>query len=191
VETKIMRASASRQSGENTSKAQHGFSLIELLIVVAIILIIAAIAIPNLLQSKKAANQSSAVSVLRTVTTASVSYWVTYSNGYPPSLAAMGGPGGVAATCNLAILMDETVTVAPYQKSGYQFAYTGTQGNIANPPGGCTPGFQGYLATAAPTSLGVTGNSSYCIDEAGILHQNTTGSVPATEAVCEALPALQ
>jgi type IV pilus assembly protein PilA len=186
-----MRAPAKRQSGGNDSKAQHGFSLIELLIVVAIILIIMAIAIPNLLQSRKAANQSSAVSVLRTATTASVSYWVTYSNGYPPSLAALGGPGGGAATCNLAILMDETVTTPPYQKSGYQFAYTGTQGNVATPPAGCTPGFLGYLATATPTSLGITGNSSYCIDEAGILHQDTTGATAATEALCELLPAIQ
>jgi type IV pilus assembly protein PilA len=185
-----MRASANKQSDPTRTKAHLGFSLIELLIVVAIILIIAAIAVPNLLQSKKAANQSSAISVLRTITTASVSYWVTYSNGYPPSLAAMGGASG-AATCNLSILMDETVTTPPYQKSGYQFAFTGMEGNVTTPPAGCTPGFQGYLATATPTSLGVTGNSSYCVDEAGILHQNTTGAATATSALCDALPAIQ
>jgi type IV pilus assembly protein PilA len=185
-----MRLSANRQNDPARTKAHLGFSLIELLIVVAIILIIAAIAVPNLLQSKKAANQSSAVSVLRTVNTAAVSYWVTYSNGYPPSLGALGGAGG-AATCNLSILMDETVTTPPYQKSGYQFGFTGTDGNVSAPPTGCVPGFQGYLATATPTSLGVTGNSSYCVDEAGILHQDTTGVVAATTAACETLPAIQ
>jgi type IV pilus assembly protein PilA len=185
-----MRFSANRRSDCTRTTAHLGFSLIELLIVVAIILIIAAIAVPNLLQSKKAANQSSAISVLRTITTASVSYWVTYSNGYPPSLAAMGGSTG-AATCNLSILMDETVTSPPYQKSGYQFAFTGMEGNVITSPTGCTPGFQGYLATATPTSLGITGNSSYCVDEAGILHQNTTGALIATSAVCDALPAIQ
>jgi prepilin-type N-terminal cleavage/methylation domain-containing protein len=170
--------------------ASDGFSLIELLIVVTIILIIAAIAIPNLLRSRMAANQSSAAANLRTITTASTSYSVTYSNGYPPSLAALGGTG--TATCDAAILIDETLAVAPYQKSGYTFAYTGNQGNIANAPANCgAPGFNGYLVTATPISLGVTGDISFCSGETGIIHYDPQGMTPADENACAALPPLQ
>ena len=75
--------------------------MIEILIVVAIILIIAAIAIPNLLRARMAANQAAAVSDIRTITSAAIVYSSTYSNGLPPSLAAMGGVG--VANCNGAI----------------------------------------------------------------------------------------
>jgi type IV pilus assembly protein PilA len=182
---------------QNTSKSmtpansERGFSLIELLIVVAIILIIAAIAIPNMLKSKMAANQASSVANLRTISTASVSYWVVYTNGYPPSLAAIGGLGP-AATCNAAVLMDVTITTAPNQKNGYQYAYAGTQGTVASLPAGCgTPGYNGYLATATPLSFGVTGNMSYCSSEPGVIHYDITGVTAASEAACDLLPVLQ
>jgi prepilin-type N-terminal cleavage/methylation domain-containing protein len=185
-----MQAAANKKSSHSAT-AHRGFSLIELLIVVAIILIIAAIAIPNLLRSKMAANQASAVANLRTITTASVSYWVTYSNGYPPSLATLGG-ATTTATCDAAVLVDETVAAAPYQKSGYQFAYTGEEGTYGVPPTGCSmAGFVGYLATATPTSLGVTGDMSYCSCEPGIIHYDPQGVTAASEVACAALPTLQ
>jgi len=186
-----MRSSAHRINQKSAASSQRGFSLIELLIVVAIILIIAAIAIPNMLRSRMTANQAAAVANLRTVVSASVAYSVTYGNGYPPALSALGGVEGAGATCNAAILIDQILSTAPYQKTGFQFGITGTQGNVVNPPPGCTAGFVGYLATAAPLNLGLTGTISYCSDESGVIYYDTSGAVAASEAACEALPPLQ
>ena len=186
-----MRAPMIKDNKKQRRKSQQGFSLIELLIVVAIILIIAAIAIPNLLRSRQSANQASAVANLRTISTAAVSYWVTYSNGYPPTLASLGGPESAAATCNQAVLVDEVITTPPYQKSGYQYSFTGEQGNVAVVPAGCTPGFVGYMATATALSLGVTGVISYCTTEPGIIHYDPLGATPGSEAACNALDTLQ
>jgi prepilin-type N-terminal cleavage/methylation domain-containing protein len=180
--------STAREAYDRTRRLTHrGFSLIELLIVVAIILIIAAIAIPSMLRSRLAANQAATVANLRTISTASVSYWVVYSNGYPPSLAALGG-GAPPATCNASILVDPILTTAPNQRSGYKFALTGEQGNVGSPTAGCIPGFVGYLVTSTPLNVGLTGYRSYCTTELGIIHFNTLGVVAPDGATCNALP---
>lgn len=168
---------------------RRGFSLIELLIVVAIILIIAAIAIPNLLRARMAANQSAAVSNIRTITSAAIVYSSTYGNGLPPSLAAMGGVG--IANCDGAILLDETLTVPPYHKSGYILDYQPQGAPIPNPPTACSPGFNEYLTTAVPVVVGQTGQTSYCSDEPGVIRFDTSGAKPASVAACVALPPLQ
>src|SRR5579872_5502027 len=111
-------------------KSSKGFSLIELLIVVAIILIIAAIAIPNLMRSRIAANQASAVGSLRTFNTAEVTYASTYNSGYSATLGYLGPPAsGSMPTSTAAGLVDSVLsggssTSTGSVKSGYSFTYS-------------------------------------------------------------------
>ena len=159
-------------------RKEKGFSLIELLIVVAIILIIAAIAIPNLLRSRMAANEASAVGALRTLNTSAVTYSSTYGNGFPPSLAAMDGAAGGVATCDAAQLVDAVLGTAPNEKSGYRFAYTGAN-PIAAAPAGCgAPGFNTYGITAVPLTVGTTGQRGFYTDESGVIRFTTDGTAP-------------
>jgi type IV pilus assembly protein PilA len=150
--------------GEKRMKKEKGFSLIELLIVVAIILIIAAIAIPNLLRSRMAANEASAVGSLRTMNTAAVTYSSTYGNGFAPSLAAMGTatPPGANATCDEAQLVDNVLTAGT--KSGYAFTYKMGNANATKPAGCTNAGGNSYFLEAHPQSVGQTGQRSFCTD---------------------------
>jgi type IV pilus assembly protein PilA len=167
---------------------QRGFSLIELLVVIAIILIIAAIAIPNLLRAKISANQAAAVATVRVLATASTSYSTAYNDGFPASFAVLGGTG--ATSCNNAELIDPLLGTAPNQKSGYQYGYSGQEGNIPTPVAGCAPGFSGYLITAVPILYNVTGSLSYCTTEQGVISYDTSGALATTDAACTALPSL-
>jgi prepilin-type N-terminal cleavage/methylation domain-containing protein len=152
-------------------KNSRGFSLIELLIVVAIILIIAAIAIPNLLRSRIAANQASAVGSLRTINTAEITYASTYNAGYSPTLASI-GPGANPPTAAAAGLVDSVL--AGGVKSGYGFVYT---------PGAVVSGrIDTYTLNGNPTTAGTTGSNYYFTDQSGVIRQNSTTGATAADS---------
>ncbi|HEV2175704.1 MAG TPA: prepilin-type N-terminal cleavage/methylation domain-containing protein [Terriglobia bacterium] len=154
-------------------RSSAGFSLIELLIVVAIILIIAAIAIPNLLKSKMAANQSSAVASLRTLNTAEVTYSTAYNVGYSSTLAQLGPPASGNATSTTAGLIDSVLAAGT--KSGYSFTYTPS----ATDASGNT---NGYVLTANPITPGQTGQNFYYSDDLSVIRQNSQSTAGASDS---------
>ncbi|MGC2324018.1 MAG: prepilin-type N-terminal cleavage/methylation domain-containing protein [Terriglobales bacterium] len=138
---------------------KRGFSLIELLIVVAIILIIAAIAIPNLLRSRIAANEASAVGSLRTLNTAEITYNTTYpASGFACGLGALAPPSGSASpTSSAAGLIDSNLSGG--SKSGYSFGISNCSGTPANT----------YSTGAQPLTPGTTGQRFFCSDSSGVI----------------------
>jgi prepilin-type N-terminal cleavage/methylation domain-containing protein len=136
-------------------KSQKGFSLVELLVVVIIIAIVAAIAIPNLLASRRAANEASAISSLRTIHSAEVTYFSTTGGN---STYAVMGPVGTAGSLAAGGLIDDTLGGGT--KSGYSFATTLSTG---------APAGSQYCATAWPTTLGSTGNRDFGVSSNGVI----------------------
>ena len=166
------------------NKKQKGFSLIELLIVVAIILIIAAIAIPNLLRAQMAAHESSAVGTVRTLVTSEVTYQSTWNIGYAATLADLGGALPCTASSTQSCLIDPLIA-AGGPKSGYFDAALG--GTPAN----------GVISTfgvsAYPVTPGSTGTNTFCSDESGVVRKDVTGTAMTapTDTICQGFPSLQ
>ena len=158
-------------------KKQKGFSLIELLIVVAIILIIAAIAIPNLIKSKMAANEASAVGSVRTINTGEVNYAASCpAVGFSASLTELNTgllcPGGTGIIDNV---------LSNGAKSGYTFKYTPTKGGDGL--------FDTYITTGTASTLGTTGQRMFCSSQTGVIQYDVNGNACVTGAAGS--PALQ
>ena len=156
---KLMNRTKRRQG-----PSSRGFSLIELLVVVAVILIIMAIAIPNFIKSKLRANEASTVSNLRNITTGQVVYSTTYEIGFSPDLISLGGTG-ITVDQSHAGLIDDVL--ANGQKSGYIFTYT----VLAQDPLGHVTS---YSVNADPIVVGNTGVRHFYADQTGVIRVNDT-----------------
>lgn len=159
-------------------RRERGFSLIELLIVVAIILILAAIAIPNMMRAKMSANEADAVACIRTINTAETTYDITYPNvGYADDLFKLGAPpSGTAVSSTNAGLLDWVLgcSAQPCPKSGYDFA-------IVNATG--TPIITSYQITAVPTTVGSSGKRGFCSGQLTTITFDPSGGTSCTQSL--------
>jgi type IV pilus assembly protein PilA len=158
----------------------QGFTLIELLIVMSIMLILMALAVPQLLKLKKSANETSAKQTMRTIGQAELSYNSAYpSNGFACTLQALGGdPSAGAPSAQAAQILDPTLA-STGQKSGYSFSITNCNKVTVN----SQDMYTSFEIIGVPQSVGKTGDSGFCTDENNILRYDPTGGSNCTQPV--------
>jgi type IV pilus assembly protein PilA len=156
---------------------ESGFTLVELLIVMSVILIIMAIAIPGMQKAVIRANETSAVSSVRMINTEENEYSSQFpQHGFACSLASMGGKQGSATpTPESAQLINEDL--ASGNKSGYTFSITCSNKQTINN----VDQYNSYTVTAVPNSLHHTGNRGFCADEDGQIHYDPKGGTNCTD----------
>ncbi len=166
-----------RDDDPMTRKNDKGFSLIELLVVVAIILVIAAIAIPNLMKARIAANESSAVSAIHAINTAEIAYSTAYPTiGFSAAFSDLGPAAGgtCPGTPTAACYIDSTL--AKGTKSGYTFTYK--QDTSSTPS-------TGYTINADPVTPFVTGNRHFYSDQFNVTHYNQNATAGPGDLVIQ------
>jgi type IV pilus assembly protein PilA len=166
-----LRRSAQRPADSN------GFTLMELLIVIAIILILMLMAIPTIGSLKKKANETSALNSVQTINKAQIQYESTFpTNGYACQLQSLGGdPAAGAPSATSAQILQQDL--ASGYKSGYVFAVTNCTKVTVNGQDRYT----GYTVTAVPETVGKTGDRGFCSDQFGTIKQDPAGGTNCSQ----------
>jgi hypothetical protein len=181
-----IRKSAGRIGGAGIATAGLVLGYLGIAII-PFVLIIAAIAIPNLLRARIAANEASAVGTLRTINIGAITYSTEYENGFPSSFAIFGGGPEGSVACDHAGLVDDTL-VRTHRKSGYIFTYSpklsddlasSAVSGAAQSKGCTSPGVPAFEVIAEPAQPEASGRRTFYTDQTGVIRYSNDGTANA------------